>query len=77
MDVRPEHLDAPSFVCLEQWRAGEADQGGLREDLLHRPVQLACLGSVTLVHEHEDVALGVKTLGKGLLDLLDEVVHVA
>ena len=64
VDVRAEGLDAASLVVLEQRRAGEADQHRVRQQRLHRLVQLAGLGAVALVHEDEDLALGVEALGQ-------------
>jgi hypothetical protein len=44
---------------------------------LHGVVQVARLGAVALVDEHEQVALGLEPLGQRLLQLLDEALDVA
>ena len=72
VDVRPKDLDALLLVLLQERRAGEADEHRPRQDGLHRLVQLAGLGAVALVHEHEEVALGMEILGQAALDLRDE-----
>ena len=58
VDEAAEGLDARRLVGLEQRRAGEADEHGARQQLLHGVVQLAGLRAVGLVDEDEDVALG-------------------
>ena len=55
------------LVGLEQRRAGEADEHGVRQDRLHRLVQVAGLGAVALVDEDEEVALGRKSWRQRLL----------
>ena len=48
----------PSFLVLEQRRAGETNHHHtFAHNLLHRFVQNASLGTVALIHEDEDVAL--------------------
>ena len=76
MDVAAEDLQAGLLVLLEQRRAGEADEHRVGQHRLHRPVQLAALGAVALVHEHEDLADRRAGLGLQLLDERVEVVHV-
>ena len=44
---------------------------------LHRLVQVAGLRAVALVHEDEQVALGLEVRRQRLLHLLDELVDVA
>jgi len=53
VDVASEDLDALLFVGLEQRRAGEADEHGMRDDGLHRLVQLTGLRAVAFVHKDE------------------------
>ena len=53
---------------LQQRRAGEADEHRVRQDGLHRLVQLARLGAVALVHEHEEVALRLEAARQRLVD---------
>ena len=73
VDEATERLDAGRLVGLEQRRAGEADEHGAGQELLHGGVHLAGLGAVRLVDEHEDVALGAEVLGQTGAELLDEV----
>ena len=77
MDVAAEDLDALLLVGLQQRRAGEADEHRVRQDGLHRLVQLAGLGAVALVHEDEEVALGREVRRQRLLQLLDVAGDVA
>jgi hypothetical protein len=77
VDVAPEDLDALLLVGLEQRRAGEPDEDRAGQDGLHGLVQVAGLGAVALVDEHEQVALGLEALGQRLLQLLDEALDVA
>ena len=73
VDVAAEDLDARLLVGLQQRRAGEADEHRVRQDRLHRLVQLAGLGAVALVDEDEDIALGLEVRRQRLLQFLDEV----
>ena len=77
MDVGTEELDAALLVVLEQRRPGESDQHRIRQQLLHRLVQLPGLGAVALVHEDEHPAPGVEPLGQVAAEVLDEGVDVA
>ena len=77
VDVAAKDLDALLLVGLQQRRAGEADEHGVRQDRLHRLVQLAGLGAVALVHEDVEVALGLEAGRQGLLHLLDVAGDVA
>ena len=56
---------------LEQRRAREADEHGVRQDRLHGVVQGPRLGPVALVHEDVQVAFGTETGRQGFSDFLD------
>ena len=71
VDVAAKDLDALLLVGLEQGRAGEAEKQGIRQQRLHRLVQVATLGAVALIDEHMQVALGLE-VGRQLLDGGDE-----
>ena len=75
VDVRAEDFDRALFVGLQERRAGEADEGGLRQDGFHGPVQLAGLGAVRLVDEDEELAPSLEAGRQALLDVLDVLVH--
>ncbi len=64
VDVGAEDLEAGLLVILEERRAGEANEGGLGQDLLHRAVELARLRAVALVDVDDDLAPGVEPGGR-------------
>ena len=76
VDERAERLDARHLVGLEQRRTGEADEHGIRQELLHGAVHLAALGAMCLVDEDEQIALGREVGRDRRAELLDEVVRV-
>jgi hypothetical protein len=54
------------LVRLQQGRAGEADEQGIRQDRFHGFVQLAGLGAVALVHKYKQIAFGCESLWAAL-----------
>ncbi len=71
VDVAAKDLDAFLLVRLQQRRAGEADKERIRQQRLHRLVQVAALGAMALIDEHMDVALGLEVRWQ-LLERIDE-----
>ena len=76
VDVAAEYFQAGLPVLLQQRGAGEADEDRVRHHRLHHPVQLAALGAVAFVHEHEHLAHRLARLGLQLLDESLEIIHV-
>ena len=66
--------------CLSSLSSGvpvKPNRHRVRQQLLHRLVELPGLGAVALVHEDEHPALGVEPLGQMAAEVLDEGVDVA
>src|SRR5262249_50105634 len=63
-------------ILLEQRCSCEADEDRVRHHRLHHLVQLSALGTVTLVHEHEYFAHGLRGLSFQLFDKGVEVFDV-
>ncbi len=68
VDVAAKDLQAGLLVLLQQRRAGEADEDGIRHDRLHQLVQPAALRAVAFVDEHEHLADRRARLGFQFLD---------
>ena len=75
VDISTEHFHRFLFVCFQQRRAGKADKQGVRQDFLHRRVQLARLRAVAFVHKDENIALRHK-IRAGAADFADKTVGV-
>ena len=63
VDERAEDLVRALLVAHQDGRAGEADAGAVGQARLQRGLQVAGLAAVCLVHQHEDVFVGVEDLG--------------
>ena len=77
VDVAAEDFDALLLVGLQQRRAGEADEHGVRQDRLHGLVQVAGLRAVALVDEDEEIAFGLEVGRQGFLHFFDIAGDVA
>jgi hypothetical protein len=58
MDVGAEKLSRtqPGRIFLEQWRAGEANEQGIRQPALHLPIHVTALAAVAFIHEYVETA---------------------
>ncbi len=76
VDVAAKDFDALFLVGFQQRCAGEADEHRVRQNRLHRLMQITGLRPVAFIHEHIQIALGHEILGQGFFHFLDVALDV-
>ena len=77
VDIGAEHFEAGLLVRFQQRRAGETDEHRIRQDRLHRLVQIAALRAVAFIDKDVHIALGTKILRQRLTHLFDVAADIS
>ncbi|MNM91814.1 hypothetical protein D3C81_1041240 [compost metagenome] len=72
-----KHLHRLLLILLHQGSASEANKKCLGQYALHGSMQLARLGTVTLIHKHKEFALGRKISWQASFELGDKFIFIS